>query len=367
LHRHALLYGSRNIQIPPILLQKVSLCFFSDIWSLGVILYEICNLRLPFEAQHYNALAMKILKASYPSIMPTYSKQLRDLIASMLAKKPQDRPTIIDVLNKPFIKPRLEKYVHDLLSRNSTNTDMEDIYLDTLRDQALALGVLAEEENIKKYPSSKDLDKKLPTHKSFLNKRSEDEDNELIAQYHSKRKSTFEKEAHSNEKNFKRQEESTVSSKGLNLGYDFSDEKEAFVDHKKYTMMEKIEGKKAGDSSKEKRFRIFEDYSMEEENAYTQIEAISEEIIKEEESESEEQTVNAEEEEEVPESYNNSYYKLLHKIKMLKHRCETALGSNRYLRAYNAVNNGANKTALLEILQPTLIGYWHLIDQIMFN
>lgn len=71
---------------------------------------------------------------------------------------------------------------------------MEDIYLDTLRDQALALGVLTvEEENIKKYPSSKDLDKKLPTHKSFLNKRTEDEDNELIAQYHSKRKSTFEK------------------------------------------------------------------------------------------------------------------------------------------------------------------------------
>jgi hypothetical protein len=50
---------------------------------------------------------MKILKGSYPSIMPTYSKQLRDLIASMLAKKPQDRPTIIDVLNKPFIKTRV--------------------------------------------------------------------------------------------------------------------------------------------------------------------------------------------------------------------------------------------------------------------
>ena len=74
--------------------------------------------------------------------MPTYSKQLRDLIASMLAKKPQDRPTIIDVLNKPFIKPRLEKYVHDLLSRNAVNTDMEDIYLDTLREQAIALGVI---------------------------------------------------------------------------------------------------------------------------------------------------------------------------------------------------------------------------------
>jgi serine/threonine protein kinase len=66
----------------------------------------MCNLRLPFEAQHYTALARKILKGTYPSIMPTYSKQLRDLISSMLSKKPTDRPTIIDVLNKPFIKTR---------------------------------------------------------------------------------------------------------------------------------------------------------------------------------------------------------------------------------------------------------------------
>lgn len=119
----------------------------------------MCNLRLPFEAQHYNALAMKILQGSYPSIMPTYSKQLRDLITSMLAKKPQDRPTIIDVLNKPFIRTRLEKYTNDLLCRSSIQTnDMDDIYLDTLREQAIALGILNnEEEGIKKYPSLKDL------------------------------------------------------------------------------------------------------------------------------------------------------------------------------------------------------------------
>jgi hypothetical protein len=84
---------------------------------------------------------------------------------------------------------------------------------------------------------------------------------------------------------------------------------------------------------------------MEEENAY-QIEPISEEIIKEE-SDEEGQSIDNEEEEEVPESYNKSYYKLLHKIKVLKHRCETALGGNKYLRAYNAVNNGANKTSML--------------------
>jgi len=67
----------------------------------------MCNLRRPFDAQSYQGLAVKILKGSYPTITPTYSKQLRDLITNMLSLKPQNRPTIVDILNKPFIRPRL--------------------------------------------------------------------------------------------------------------------------------------------------------------------------------------------------------------------------------------------------------------------
>jgi serine/threonine protein kinase len=55
----------------------------------------MCNLRRAFDAQNYNALAIKILKGSYPSITPTYSKQLRDLIGKMLSVNPSDRPTIV--------------------------------------------------------------------------------------------------------------------------------------------------------------------------------------------------------------------------------------------------------------------------------
>ena len=118
----------------------------------------MCNLRLPFEAQHYNALAMKILKGTFPSIMPTYSKQLRDLITSMLSRKPQDRPSIVDILNKPFIKTRTEKYINDLLSRPISSADVDDIYLDTLKEQSILLGINnSEDEGIKKYPSLKDL------------------------------------------------------------------------------------------------------------------------------------------------------------------------------------------------------------------
>lgn len=65
-----------------------------------------------------------------------------------------------------------------------------------------------------------------------MTRRTEEEDTDLMAQYHSKRKSTFEKD-HTD----RTRQETTASSKALGLGFDFSDEKEAFVDHKKNSMM----------------------------------------------------------------------------------------------------------------------------------
>jgi hypothetical protein len=153
----------------------------------------------------------------------------------MLAAKPHDRPTIVEILNKPYIKARAERYMNDLLNRSVAANDMDDIYLDTLREQAVMLSIsiggnqtaTAEEEGIKKYPSSKDFEKKqISTNKSYMTRRSEDEDNELIKEYHSKRKSTFEKESHTTDKSLKKGEETSTSSfKALNVQYDIYDEK----------------------------------------------------------------------------------------------------------------------------------------------
>lgn len=125
----------------PDVLKRKPYSYKSDIWSFGCILYEMCNLRRPFEAQNQFSLSTKIWKGQYPSINASYSKQLRDLIAEMLTVNPVKRPTIIDVLNKPFLKKRLQNYVQNILNRNYPEADADDIFADTLREQAVMLKV----------------------------------------------------------------------------------------------------------------------------------------------------------------------------------------------------------------------------------
>ena len=46
----------------------------ADIWALGVILYNLCAQKLPFEANSLPLLALKILKGSFQPITGSYSR-----------------------------------------------------------------------------------------------------------------------------------------------------------------------------------------------------------------------------------------------------------------------------------------------------
>lgn len=56
----------------------------ADVWALGVLLYELATLRKPFDADSLPALAMRIMKATYPPLPQVFSAELKSLIASML-------------------------------------------------------------------------------------------------------------------------------------------------------------------------------------------------------------------------------------------------------------------------------------------
>ena len=74
-----------------------------DIWSLGIILYELMTLRKPFEIKSITLLFEKINNADYPKIKNlNYNKTLINLVESLLNVNPDKRPSVNNILSKLF-------------------------------------------------------------------------------------------------------------------------------------------------------------------------------------------------------------------------------------------------------------------------
>ena len=81
----------------------------SDIWSLGCIIYELCALRPPFQAQNPMALAIKIKDGRFDRIPTRYSEELQRVICWMLTLDQQKRASIDDLINLPLVSVRLRE------------------------------------------------------------------------------------------------------------------------------------------------------------------------------------------------------------------------------------------------------------------
>ena len=87
--------------------------FKSDIWSLGVLLYEMCALKMPFDASNLPQLYIKIINCNYPPLNNNYSDELKKLVKAMLNETSIKRPNIGEILNYPIIKSRIKKFLND--------------------------------------------------------------------------------------------------------------------------------------------------------------------------------------------------------------------------------------------------------------
>eukprot|EP00282_Hemiselmis_andersenii_P029428 CAMPEP_0169454476 /NCGR_PEP_ID=MMETSP1042-20121227/15299_1 /TAXON_ID=464988 /ORGANISM="Hemiselmis andersenii, Strain CCMP1180" /LENGTH=307 /DNA_ID=CAMNT_0009566553 /DNA_START=32 /DNA_END=952 /DNA_ORIENTATION=+ len=89
----------------------------SDVWSMGVILYELCMLRCPFDASNLHGLVLKIIRGVYPPISANFSPSLKNLVTILLTKKPQSRPSINQVLTMPVMTGRISQFLDDNVRR----------------------------------------------------------------------------------------------------------------------------------------------------------------------------------------------------------------------------------------------------------
>ena len=56
----------------------------ADVWSLGVLLYELMALRKPFEATSLPSLALQIVSTNYPPPPAAFSPELASVLSHLL-------------------------------------------------------------------------------------------------------------------------------------------------------------------------------------------------------------------------------------------------------------------------------------------
>lgn len=83
----------------------------SDVWSLGVVLYELLALEMPFQANSLPALVHRICTAepNYSKVETRYSQGLVSLCKSLLMKNAEVRPSLNQVVKTDFIKGHISK------------------------------------------------------------------------------------------------------------------------------------------------------------------------------------------------------------------------------------------------------------------
>ena len=75
----------------------------SDVWALGIVIYECCTGRHPFDAENQGALVMRILQGKYPAIDSAYSDDLRDVVSQCLNQNSKARPSAEVILGLPAV------------------------------------------------------------------------------------------------------------------------------------------------------------------------------------------------------------------------------------------------------------------------
>lgn len=89
-----------------------------DIWSLGVILFELMTLSMPFKGNSMQQLLRNISNQPVPSVSSSlYCHEIRQMLEAMLCKNQSRRPGINAVLQTPVVLNRIANYLDENVKR----------------------------------------------------------------------------------------------------------------------------------------------------------------------------------------------------------------------------------------------------------
>lgn len=96
----------------PEVCQSSKYTYKADVWSLGVVLYELCAGKRPFIAENLLGLVYKIVEEEPEPIPDTYSPELQEIVKKLLTKDVASRPTISQLFEMPMIRAKMEEFIN---------------------------------------------------------------------------------------------------------------------------------------------------------------------------------------------------------------------------------------------------------------
>ena len=89
-------------QFDPMLDGKGNATYKADCWSLGIIIYELVSLKLPFTEKNERELEQIIKRGIFEPL--DGPEHLKELVKSLLSKNPDERITYREIKELPFLK-----------------------------------------------------------------------------------------------------------------------------------------------------------------------------------------------------------------------------------------------------------------------
>eukprot|EP00742_Colponemidia_sp_Colp-10_P009715 GILJ01010622.1.p1 GENE.GILJ01010622.1~~GILJ01010622.1.p1 ORF type:complete len:812 (+),score=109.75 GILJ01010622.1:69-2504(+) len=81
----------------------------TDVWSLGVLLYELAALEPPFAGRNLIELAQCVVQGIYAPLPKTYSRRVSSLVSQLLQRDPERRPDLQWILSALQSLPEVQK------------------------------------------------------------------------------------------------------------------------------------------------------------------------------------------------------------------------------------------------------------------
>ena len=138
----------------PEIFKRIRYTYKVDIWSLGIVLYELITLDVPFKGYNIIDLKNNILSGVYNKVSLNFNLELKSILISLLSNNSYIRPSITELFTNNILKKKIAylKLIEPNYKEIGSNIKLSCLIPKKIDDWKLIASQF-NSENIKKQPT----------------------------------------------------------------------------------------------------------------------------------------------------------------------------------------------------------------------